>query len=1096
MSFPFLSLCMRSHQHCLGRALPRGDNHSLIKSTGTAPARARAVYSCLPLQFCLGLCLLIWFSSVARAEERTLEYNRDIRPILAENCFACHGPDSASRKADLRLDKREAALDMGAIDPGHPELSAMVSRINSTDPDEVMPPPATKKVLTAQQKATLTQWIQQGAAYQLHWSFIPPVKTIPPPVTHTTAVRNPIDQFILAEVEAANLSPAPEADRRTLVRRVSLDLTGLPPSPDMVNAFVNDPDPNAYETLVDRLLNSATWGEHRGRYWLDYARYADSHGIHFDNFREMWSYRDWVIQAFNDNMPYSQFTIENLAGDLLPNATLDQRIASGFNRCNMTTNEGGAINEEYLVLYTRDRTETTAQVWLGLTAGCAVCHTHKFDPISQKEFYELAAFFNNTTQAAMDGNIKDTPPVIVVPRDEDRAQWEAVSQQASAARRAVENRKTEARSLFDTWAATAAPEVISQHVPVHQLVFQAGLNQSGPTTEVSVNGESRQVAVAKSTEWIEGKTGPQAAQISKGGIAELPDVGAFNGEQAFTCSAWIRTPANDGNGAIVARMDNTPGHRGWDLWIEGRRIGTHLIHHWSDDALKVISRRQLPANAWTHVTISYNGSKSAAGVQIFINGELQTTRIISDNLKGDTFTEVPFKIGQRHQESPANGVAINDLRIYSRVLGTGEVAALAKSSALAATLKKAVDQRKPEESDSLYEWWLSSLDEPFQKATAIAAELDQQVNVLKSRGTIAHVMQEKPEEAMAYVLNRGEYDQRKEAVTPGTPAILPPFPEEFPRNRLGFARWLLLPQQPLTARVTVNRFWQEVFGTGLVKTSGDFGIMGEIPANQPLLDWLAVEFVESGWDVKRFFKLMVMSGTYRQSAVCTPEKLERDPDNRLLARGPRFRMDAEMVRDHALAASGELVHTIGGPSLKPYQPGGLWEIVGMSGSTTRNYQRDTGDRLYRRSLYTFVKRMAPPASLEIFNAPNREFCVVRRERTNTPLQALVTLNDEQFVEAARALAQQALLRSNPDFEARLSWISQRLLCREFQPREQEIIRASFAQLRAYYDAHAEDADKLIHVGESRPDETLSAMELAAWTMLTNQLMNLDEVLNK
>jgi len=1047
----------------------------------------------------MALCgLAAFFSGIqpARGEETRLEYNRDIRPILAETCFACHGPDSASRKAGLRLDQRDAAIDMSAIDPGHPELSSLVTRINSTDPEEVMPPPETKKTLTPDQKATLTRWIQQGADYQLHWSFIAPVKPTPPQVQHRKAVRNPIDQFILAQVETAGLTPAPEADRRTLARRVCLDLTGLPPTPEMVAAFVQDKSPNAYETLVDQLLNSSAWGEHRARYWLDYARYADSHGIHFDNFREMWSYRDWVIDAFNNNMPYSQFTIENLAGDLIPNATLEQRIASGFNRCNMTTNEGGAISEEYLVLYTRDRTDTTAQVWLGLTAGCAVCHSHKFDPLSQKEFYELAAFFNNTTQAAMDGNVKDTPPVIVVPQDEDRERWNAVSKLAKEAHATVEKRKTEARPLFDQWAVSADPSLIAKYIPTEKLVLHAPLSQSGPVTPIVVDGETRDVPVSPDTEWIEGKTGPQAAQVSRGTIADLPDVGRMNGEESFSFSAWIRTPANDGSGAIVSRMDEANGHRGWDIWIEGRRIGTHIIHHWSDDALKVLGTRQIPANTWAHVAVVYNGSKSAAGVQIYVNGELQKNRIISDTLKGDISAEVPFRIGQRSQGGTATGVAINDVRLYSRVLTTGEVAALSKSSALAATLKKPKEKRKEAELNNLFEWWLSSLDEPFQKTSAIAANLDQQVNQLKSRGTIAHVMQEKPEEPMAYVLNRGEYDQRLDPVKPGTPAVLPPFPDDFPRNRLGFAKWLLLPNQPLTARVTVNRYWQEVFGTGLVKTAGDFGVMGEIPANQPLLDWLAVDFVESGWDVKRLFKLMVMSGTYRQSAIITPEKGDIDPENRLLARGPRFRMDAEMVRDYALAASGELVHTIGGPSLKPYQPDGLWEVVGMSGSTTRNYQRDTGASLYRRSLYTFVKRMAPPASLEIFNAPNREFCVVRRERTNTPLQALVTLNDEQFIEAARTLAQRTLQQAHLSEQERINWIGLRLVCREFQPREQEILHHSLHDLKNYYGAHSEDAEKLIHVGESVPDEKLSVPELAAWTMLTNQLMNLDEVLNK
>jgi len=1044
------------------------------------------------------LCTLwcVAISGLAHAEERKIEYNRDIRPILSENCFACHGPDSASRKAGLRLDQHDAALEAAAIDPGHPELSEMINRITSSDPEEVMPPPETKKTLTPAQKETLAQWIRQGAEYQLHWSFIAPVKATPPAVKHADAVRNPIDQFVLAQLEAAQLDPAPEADRRTLARRVSLDLTGLPPSPEIVEAFVKDTSPNAYEALVDYLLNSPAWGEHRGRYWLDYARYADSHGIHFDNYREMWSYRDWVIDAFNQNMPYSQFTIENLAGDLLPNATLDQRIASGFNRCNMTTNEGGAISEEYLVLYTRDRTDTTSQVWLGLTAGCAVCHTHKFDPITQKEFYELAAFFNNTTQSAMDGNIKDTPPVIFVPRDEDREEWKTVSKLDAEAKAAVGLRRQQGRAEFDNWAATASPDVLIQAVPVDQLSFHALLAQQGSFTTVTVNDESREIPVAESTEWVEGKSGPQAAQISKTGLGELPDVGDFDGTHPFSFAGWIKTPANDSNGAIVARMDDNNGYRGWDIWIESRRVGTHIIHQWSDDALKVTSDQQVPANAWAHVAVIYNGSKKPDGVQIYINGKLQKNRVQSNTLKGETRTNVPFKIGQRDKTSPISGTALNDLRLYSRTLTSGEVTALANVTGLIATLQKPVDKRTPEELNTLYDWWLTTLDEPYRTATKTAADLDQQMNALKARGTIAHVMQEKPQEAMAYVLNRGEYDQRLEQVKPGTPAVLPPFPDTFPRNRLGFAQWLLLPEQPLTSRVTVNRFWQEVFGVGLVKTTGDLGVMGEIPVNQPLLDWLAVDFVESGWDVKRLFKLIVMSGTYRQSAATTPKKQEIDPDNRLLSRGPRFRMDAEMVRDYALATSGELVHTIGGPSLKPYQPDGLWEVVGMPGSTTRNYKQDTGADLYRRSLYTFVKRMAPPASLEIFNAPNREFCVVRRERTNTPLQALVTLNDEQFVEAARTLAQLTLQQAGTEFHARLQFLSRRLLCRDFRPEEEQIIQDSLTELRSFYESHVELAQQVIHVGESKPDESLPATELATWTMLTNQLMNLDEVLNK
>jgi hypothetical protein len=1066
----------------------------------TATPGFSGLYSTDRLRVALGAAIAtlatIFFLVPQAAQSGELEYNRDLRPILADACFACHGPDSASRKADLRLDQRQAAIDMSAIDPGHPELSEMVSRINSSDPDEVMPPPETKKVLTDRQKEILTQWIREGAEYQLHWSFIPPRKSPLPNVKQTGWVRNPIDRFILARLEAAGLTPAPEADRRSLARRLSFDLTGLPPKPELVKAFVEDTSPNAYESLVDKLLDSAAWGEHRGRYWLDYARYADTHGIHFDNYREMWSYRDWVIDAFNSNMPFDQFTIENLAGDLLPNATLEQRIGSGFNRCNMTTNEGGIIDEEYLVLYTRDRTETTSQVWMGLTAGCAVCHSHKFDPLTQREFYEMAAFFNNTTQAAKDGNIKDTPPILVVPRDEDRERWFALQPEIQQAQASVDNRKKEARALFDAWVLQATPEIFSQYTPSDKLLLHAPLDEERSFATVTVNEEPRQLPLAQSTEWEDGKTGPRAARISKEPLSELADVGDFEADQPFSVAAWVKVPANDGSGAIVARIDNKNDFRGWDLWLEGRRLGSHIISRWNSDALKVVAQKQIPANKWVHVALTYDGTKSGAGVKIYYDGTAQPARPQADALRGTIRTDVPLKIGQRNTTSLLSGAAINDLRIYGRALAASEVASLGQSSRLAAILKKKPEQRKEAELNDIFDWWLIMLDPPYQKAHANLEKLERERNELKSRGTIAHVMQEKPEDPMAYILNRGEYDQRRDPVTPDTPDVLPPFPKDYPRDRLGFAKWLLLPTQPLTSRVTVNRFWQEVFGTGLVKTSGDFGVMGELPSHPELLDWLAMEFVESGWDVKQFFKLMVMSAAYRQSAVVSPEKWEQDGENRLLSRGPRFRLDAEMIRDSALAASGLLVPKIGGPSVKPYQPDGLWEVVGMMGSTTRYYKRDTGPKLYRRSLYTFVKRMAPPASLEIFNAPNRETCTVRRERTNTPLQALVTLNDEQFIEAARALAQHALKNGGTSHGDRLNFIGQRLISRDFNAEEQKIIAASLSDLSNYYAAHADDAELLIHVGESEPDASVPAAELASWTMLTNELMNLDEVLNK
>ncbi len=1044
----------------------------------------------------LAFILLTISSSLAVAEE-PLQYNRDIRPILVDMCFACHGADSAARKADLRLDQRDAAITRKAIVAGDAAQSEMIRRILSNDADEVMPPPSTKKVLTAKQKATLQRWVQDGATYQQHWSFIAPARGELPAVKNAAWVRNPIDRFTLARLEAEGLAPAPEADQRTLARRLSLDLTGLPPSPDLVENFVNDRSADAYEKLVDTLLKSPQWGEHRGRYWLDAARYADTHGIHFDNYREVWAYREWVINAYNRNLPFDQFTIEQLAGDLLPEATLDQKIASGFNRCNITTSEGGTIPEEYYVLYTRDRTETASLVWMGLTTGCAVCHDHKFDPVSQKEFYELAAFFNNTTQNAMDGNVKDTPPILTVPQAADRVRFGQMDGLIATAKQAVEQRKQSGRPVFDQWLAEVKPETATVSLPESGLQFRLPLDEGqGDTLNYFVPGEMRATKLTKPVEWKPGQTGAKAINLNQGGAAEFANVGDFDKNQAFSCGAWVQLPANDGAGAIVARMDDGNDYRGWDLWIEGRRVGTHIIHKWQDDALKVVSKNQVNANEWAHVLVTYDGSMKAAGAKVYINGELQQTNVQADGLKNTTKTEVPFKLGQRHNTSPLPGVTINDVRVYDRALTDAEVAALAKTSRYAALLAKTAEQRTPDEKNELYQWWLSTKDEPYQTAVTDVQKLEREQADIKARGTIASIMNEKTEPAMAFILFRGEYDKRRDQVTPATPAALPAFPVEAPKNRLGLAKWLLDPQHPLTARVTVNRSWQELFGQGLVRTAGDFGIAGEVPSHPELLDWLAIEFREKNWDIKQFYKLLVTSATYRQSAVTTKDKIEKDPSNRLLSRGPRFRMDAEMVRDYALAASGLLVPKIGGPSVKPYQPDGVWEAVAMLGSNTRDYRADKGENLYRRSMYTFWKRSAPPASMDIFNAPAREVCTVRRERTNTPLQALVTLNDPQMVEAAKALAQKTIKDAKPTVADRIDFLARRLIARSLRAEEQAIVQQSFTDLSAYYTVHPDDANKLLGVGEMTIDASMNAPELAAWVMLANELMNLDEVLNK
>jgi hypothetical protein len=1011
-----------------------------------------------------------------------LQYNRDIRPILSENCFACHGPDSASRKAGLRLDKFADAVAKKAIVPGNAKASQLIERITNTNfPGLIMPPATTHKVLTPEQKKMLVDWVNSGAKYEQHWSYLAPKMPVIPQNSNPW-VRNPIDNFVFQTLAENNLKPAPEADKYTLARRVSLDLTGLPPKMADVEEFVQDKSPQAYEKFIDKYLAKPQWGEHRGRYWLDAARYGDTHGIHIDNFREMWSYRDWVIKAFNKNMPFAQFTTEQLAGDLLPNPTLDQRVATGFNRCNITTSEGGAIDEEYYVLYTRDRTDTMSQVFLGTTAGCAVCHDHKFDPLSQREFYSLAAFFNNTTQAAMDGNIQNTPPTIPVPMEQDRARFEALQSEITEAKKAIEARKVTAQADFEKWLTTPQPTV-DITLPTESLAFHAPLDGKYPDGATLTGTAS----------WGEGVVSDQA-YVRKNSTVSFADTGDFESDKPFSASVWVKLPAGNVGGAVFSRMDEGNAFRGWDLWVEGMRFGSHLVNKWDTNALKVMTSETFEVNRWYHVTLTYDGLKTKDSLRVYVDGKQRATSIANNNLTETTRTTVPFRLGQRSGGAAIEGIALQDVRLYNRQLTEGEIQPFfgVHKQYL---LTKPADKRTPAEKAELFNGWLSQGgDIRYSDLVKKQAALQNEDTQIRARGTIAHVSNEKKEEAMAYILMRGEYTKRGEKVTPITPAALPPMDKTLPKNRLGLAKWLLQPNHPLTYRVTVNRFWQEIFGQGLVRTTGDFGIAGELPSHPELLDWLALDFQRDG-DIKRFYKQILLSATYRQSAATTPEKRQRDPSNRLLAHGPRFRMDAEMVRDYALSASGTLVKKIGGPSVKPYQPANIWEAVTMPGSNTRDYKRDSGDALYRRSLYTFWKRSAPPAGLEIFNAPTREVCTVRRERTNTPLQALATLNDEQYIEAARNLAQSAI-RYNKNRYTRARYIAERLLLRPITEKEKMLIDVSLGDLEDYYNEHIPDAQQLVAVGESRADDTIHPSELAAYTMLANQLLNLDEVLNK
>lgn len=1037
----------------------------------------------------------------------TVQFNRDIRPILAEACFHCHGPDPGTRKASLRLDTEQgffAARDGGdsTVVKGQPGKSSLYQRIITADVDDVMPPPESHKDLKPEQKELIKKWIEQGASWQPHWSLVKPERpALPTAPDAKTEAKNPIDRFVEARLSTAGLTPAPEADKHTLVRRVTLDLTGLPPSPEEVDAFVSDTRPDAYEKLVDRLLDSKRYGEHRARYWLDAARYADTHGLHFDNYREMWLYRDWVVNAFNKNEPFDAFTVEQIAGDLLPNRTDEQLIATGFQRCNITTNEGGTIDEENLALYAADRVQTLGWVYMGFTVNCAQCHDHKFDPITTKDYYALAAFFRNTTQGAKDGNVKDSGPILVVPSEKDKTRWTALPNDIEVATAARTERKKAARPEFDQWLASAKPDTLDQDVPSDGIVAHVPLNEGVGNEVQAICGPPRTIKATGEISWApDGKLGP-APVLKSGSTFVLGEEGDFEQKQAFSYGAWIKAGRNGVYGGIIARMDEKAQYRGWDLFQADRGLAVHIVSDWPEDALKVSTRNAvLKPGTWQHVFVTYNGSGKAAGIKMYVDGVEQKLNTENATLKSTSSirTQTPLRIGQRSDVQTFEGGSVQDARVYARALSPEEVKRISEMGPLRAILAAASDKRTPQQRNALYDHYLITRDESYKKLNKSVIDLEKEKTDIKARSPITHVQEEvmnvKP---MTPILMRGEYDKKGDVVEAGTPAALgPAMPKDAPQNRLGLARWLVDPNNPLTARVTMNRFWQEIFGQGLVKTSEDFGIMGAAPSHPELLDWLSVEFRESGWDVKHMFKLMLTSATYKQAALATPEKLEKDRDNALLSRGPRFRMDAEMVRDYALAASGTLSPTMGGPGTRPYQPENIWEIVGLAGGNTRNYVQDTGEGLYRRTLYNFWKRMAPSPNMEAFNAPSRETSCVRRERTNTPLQALVTMNDPQFVEAARNLAQHAMQYGKGDTAKAIGYIANQLLCRPLKPEETAIVQASLTDLLAHYRSKPEDASALIGVGATKADSFLDPAQLAAWTMLCNQIMNLDEVLNK
>ena len=1020
------------------------------------------------------ICMVIMAFAVqnASAAEAKIDFNRDIRPILSDNCYACHGPDESHREGGFRLDRKDSAFgkadsDSVVIVPGKPEASELIVRIVTDDVDLRMPPADSTKSLSEDQIDLLKRWVEQVATWQEHWAFIPPVKREPPTVSRADWVRNPIDSFILKRLDDEGLKPSPTASKESLIRRVTLDLTGLPPTLDEVDVFLNDNSEDAYAKVVDRLLRSERYGEHMARYWLDAARYGDTHGLHLDNYREMWPYRDWVVRAFNQNMPYDQFTIEQLAGDLLPNATEDQLVATGFNRCHVTTSEGGSIAEEVHIRNVVDRVVTTGTVFLGMTFDCTRCHDHKYDPFTQRDFYSMSAFFNSIDGNPLDGNKKDPAPVIKVLTSEEKGRIAELNQKAADVRNEIRQQLADYKYVEPETPTEAKLPEPTEFVWIEDSVPEGGRAQGGwefvtkPKPVFSGEKSSTRTATGLSQHFFDQAKSP--LKIADGDV--------------FFCYVYL-DEKNPPKEIMLQFNDGSWDHRAY--W------GSDSIDWGKKDSPSRFSKGELPEKGkWVRleVPVAEVGLKAGA----MINGWAFT------QFDGTVFWDKAGIVSKADQTP-----------IYDSLLAWERDQIAAKAASLPAGIKTIVmldvAKRNEAQQKQLRDYFVEnvcsttrSLFDPLHKSIADA---EKKVADIQNAAATTLVFREKKEPKPAHILNRGEYDQKKDEVPRAVPAILPPLPEGAPTNRLGLAQWLTSREHPLMARVTVNRFWQQFFGTGLVKTSEDFGSQGEPASHPELLDWLAVQFQDDGWDVQKTLRRMVMSATYRQAAVVRGS-VERDPENRLLSRGPRFRLDAEVLRDQALFVSGLLVEKLGGPSVKPPQPDGLWFAVGYSGSNTVRFTADTGaDKVHRRTLYTFLKRTAPAPQMSIIDAPSREACTVRRERTNTPLQALLLLNDPQYVECARGLAERVLREGGQTAESRAAYLLRLCTGRKPQGAEVSELVSAIDDLQSVYAKDEAAAAKLVAAGSPGTEVPVTTSELAAWTIGANLVLNLDEVLTK
>jgi len=1048
----------------------------------------------------LAAALLLWAALavpvIAAPPTAKVDYNFQIRPLLADRCFPCHGPDEKKRKAKLRLDLSEVAIARKAIVPGKPDESGVIARITASDPGERMPPSKSNLALSPDEIALIRRWIAEGAEYKPHWAFLPLPDHVPvPAVTDSKWPAGPLDHFVLARLEREGLRPSPPASREDWIRRVSFDLTGLPPTPAEVDAFLADASPRAFERVVDRLLASPHYGERLALEWLDAARYADSFGYQADGDSQLWPWRDWVIRAFNRNLPFDQFLTWQIAGDLLPltptplppgergrgeGATRDQRLATAFNRLHRMTNEGGSIAEEWRNEYVSDRVHTFGTAVLGLTLECCRCHDHKFDPLTMKDYYGLGAFFNSIDEwGTYDSSaFRPTPTLSLASPDQERSLAALANEVETLERRLREIEKSR-ETAFQAWLTRPGlkPDLpgLAGHYPLDRLEANNQLaNLAGDKTPGSTSPANGLVA---------GKFG-QALRFTGDDAANFPAPGGLDRAQPFSASFWLQTPALMKQGIVFHRQAGTDtGFHGTELSFDDGRLFFALVRFWPGNALAVRTRSPLPAKEWVQVVASYDGSGRAAGLHLFVNGKAVDVEVLRDRLTKDLQAGGSgLTFGERMRSTGLKGVLLDEVRIFSRALSEIEVAHLYDGQSLANALAR-------KDAAALRPYYFDALDEETTKVRAALGQARQRLFSAQTGVFEIMTMAEMPRPRPAYILARGSYDApRDRPVGRGTPASLPPLPKDGPRDRLGLARWLTDPRHPLTARVAVNRAWQMFFGRGLVATAENFGTQGALPTHPDLLDWLARDFIASGWDVKALCKTIVLSSTYRQRSAVAPELRERDPDNLLLAHGPSRRLPAEMLRDAALAAGGLLVEELGGPPVKPYQPPGMWR--GMNGFLPE-YVADKGEGLHRRSLYTFWRRTSPPPNMLAFDAPSREVCIVHRQTTSTPLQPLVLLNDPQFVEAARGLGERLLREGGATPEARLAHAFRLAATRRPTARELRLLTELYEEQRAVFRKGPAGALKFLKTGERPLPPGIDPVELAAAAATASALLNLD-----